>query len=173
MKGHGISGVEGAQKHESADGKAVKQASGQIVQVLCGDTTLIPGAVLEALRYEPSVAGFGRFTSEDIGIDDYLLPAHRLLTLSTLSAMRDPALYPEPDSFNIRRTDHPRWHMVFGGGAHRCLGEALARAELEEGLAALAARIPQMELKGEPAQLREHSGVRPVSGMQVAWPLRG
>src|SRR5262249_3569570 len=100
---------------------------------------------------------------------DFRLPAHSFLTLSTMSAMRDPALYSEPDIFNIRRTDHPRWHLVFGGGPHRCLGEALARAELEEGLAALAARIPHIALKGEPAKLREHSAIRPISGMEVAW----
>jgi len=44
--------------------------------------------------------------------------------------MRDPGQYVDPDRFNIRRTDHPRRHWVFGLGVHRCLGEILARAEL-------------------------------------------
>jgi cytochrome P450 family 103 len=141
-------------------------------EAVCQDATLVPGAVLEALRFEPSVAGFTRITLEDIEIGGFLVPACRLLSGSTMSAMRDPAIYAEPDSFNIRRTDHPRWHPVFGGGAHRCLGEALAKAELEEGLSTLAARIPQLELAGEPPKMQEHSGIRPISGMRVAWPVR-
>jgi cytochrome P450 len=141
-------------------------------EAVCQDATLVAGAVLEALRFEPSVAGFTRITLEDIEIGGFLVPACRLLSGSTMSAMRDPAIYAEPDSFNIRRTDHPRWHPVFGGGAHRCLGEALAKAELEEGLSTLAARIPQLELAGEPPKMQEHSGIRPISGMRVAWPVR-
>lgn len=83
--------------------------------------------------------------------------------------MRDPRLYADPDSFNIRRTDHPRWHVVFGGGVHRRLGEALARVELEEGLAALAARIRQLQLAGEPPRMEGHSGIRRITDMRVEW----
>jgi cytochrome P450 len=86
-----------------------------------------------------------------------------------MSAMRDPALYMDPDYFNIRRTDHPRRHLVFGGGLHRCLGEVLARAELEEGLTALLERFPDLRLVGEPARALGHAGIRRVSPMQVAW----
>lgn len=139
---------------------------------VCQDKELIPGAVLEGLRYEPSVGSFARVTLEDIGIDGITVPARKMLSLSTMAAMRDPAVYAQPDTFNIRRTDHPRWHAVFGGGAHRCLGEALAKAELEEGLAALAARLPHIELSGEPPQMRGHSGIRQISAMHVAWPRR-
>jgi cytochrome P450 family 103 len=141
-------------------------------EAVCRDAALIPGAVLEALRYEPSVGAFARFALEEIEIDGYVAPGDSLLSLSTMSAMRDPAVYAEPDRFNIKRTDHPRWHAVFGGGAHRCLGEALARAELEEGLAAVAARLPQLELVGEPPKMGEHSGIRPITAMQVAWRSR-
>ncbi len=101
-----------------------------------------PGAVAEALRFEPAVGSFPRFALADIPLEGAVLPAGALLSISTLSAMRDPALYADPDVFDIRRSDHPRWHPVFGGGAHRCLGEALARIELEEGLRALSAGSP-------------------------------
>jgi len=130
---------------------------------------LIAGAVSESMRYEPSVGSTPRFTLADIEIAGYVVPADSLLSLSTLSAMRDPALYTDPDRFNIRRTDHPRRHIVFGGGAHRCLGEALARAELEEALAALAERLPNLHLLNEPLRIFGHAGVRRVSGMKVGW----
>lgn len=137
--------------------------------VCAGGMSLIAGAVSEAMRYEPAVGSTPRFTLADIEISGYLVPAGSVLSLSTLSAMRDPALYTEPDRFNIRRTDHPRRHMVFGGGAHRCLGEVLARAELEEGLAALVERLPKLHLLGEPLRVFGHAGIRRVSAMKVGW----
>jgi cytochrome P450 len=85
--------------------------------------------------------------------------------------MRDPALYSNPDSFDITRTDHPRKHMIFGAGVHRCLGEMLARAELEEGLAALTSRLPQLQLAGDPPVVRGSGGIRTVRDMQVRWPV--
>jgi hypothetical protein len=138
-------------------------------QAVTGDLSLVPGAVAEALRFEPSVGSTPRFTLADIEVGGFVVPAGRVLSLSTMSAMRDPALYMEPDSFNIRRTDHPRRHLAFGGGPHRCLGEGLARAELEEGLAALLERFPDLRLVGEPARALGHAGIRRVSPMQVAW----
>jgi cytochrome P450 len=137
--------------------------------VCTGNMGLIAGAVSESLRYEPSVGSTPRFTLADIEIAGYLIPAGSVLSLSTLSAMRDPALYCEPDRFNIRRADHPRRHMAFGGGSHRCLGEVLARAELEEALAALAERLPTMQLAGEPLRIFGHADMRRISGVRVGW----
>ena len=102
--------------------------------------------------------------------DGHILPAGKFAILSTMSAMRDERVYERPDAFDIRRTDHPRLHPVFGGGPHRCLGEALARAELEEGLLVLAARLPQLHLTGDGPRLRGHSGIRRIGDMRVCWP---
>jgi cytochrome P450 len=136
---------------------------------ICQDPSLIPGAVLESMRYEPAVGSFVRFTLEDIEMDGWTVPRNRVLSLSTLSAMRDPQLYADPDRFDIRRNDHPRRHMIFGAGSHRCLGEALAKAELEEQLAALTARVPHLQLVGEPPIVRGNGGIRSVRNMQVRW----
>jgi cytochrome P450 len=100
------------------------------------------------------------------------VPRNSILSLSTLSAMRDPSQYADPDTFNIRRTDHPRRHLIFGLGVHRCLGEILARAELEESLAALAERLPHVELAGKPPSLAGHGGIRRVDGMRLGWASR-
>jgi cytochrome P450 len=138
-------------------------------EAVCNDPALIPGAVSEALRYEPSVGSVPRVTLEDIELDGCVVPREQRLTLSTMSALRDPARYAEPDRFDIRRADHPARHPIFGGGVHRCLGELLARAELEEGLAALAARLPSLQLAGEPPTLTGHAGIRQLSGMRVRY----
>jgi len=133
---------------------------------------LIPGAVLESLRYEPSVGSFPRFTLEDIEIDGYTVPRDSILSMSMLSAMRDPALYRDPERFDIYRTDHPRRPVVFGAGSHRCLGEALALLELEETLAALAERLPKLELAGNVPGVEGSGGIRRVGEMQVRWSTR-
>jgi cytochrome P450 family 103 len=137
---------------------------------VCRDSSLVAGAVAEALRFEPSVASVSRFALDDIELDGYILEAGQFMTLSTMSAMRDEEVFEAPDIFDIFRTDRQRWHLVFGAGAHRCLGEALARAELEEGLAALTARIPKLQLRGEPPDIRGHVSVRRVGAMSVHWP---
>jgi cytochrome P450 len=139
---------------------------------VCAEPALIPGAVSESLRYEPVVGSIPRFTLEEIEIDGYVVPRNSLLSLSTLSAMRDPGQYVDPDRFNIRRTDHPRRHLIFGLGVHRCLGEMLARAELEESLAALVSVLPQLELAGKPPTLQGHGGIRRIDGMRVQWASR-
>lgn len=136
---------------------------------VCRDLSLVTGAVSEALRYDPAVGSIPRVALEDIDIEGQVVPRGAIVSLSTMSAMRDPARYWEPDRFDIRRTDHPARHPVFGGGTHRCLGEALARAELEEGLTAVATRLPNLELAGAPPVLIGHSGIRRITGMAVRW----
>jgi cytochrome P450 family 103 len=134
------------------------------------DSTLIASAVSESLRFEPAVATIPRFTTEAIELGDYVVPAGRILSLSTMSAMRDPALFAEPDQFHILRTDASRRHLVFGAGAHRCLGETLARAELEEGLAVVLERLPKLRLLNGPTRLWGHNGIRRVFQTPVVWP---
>ncbi|HEU0222773.1 MAG TPA: cytochrome P450 [Paracoccaceae bacterium] len=131
------------------------------------DPALIPGAVAEALRYQPPVGSLPRFTLEPIEIGGITVPGGVSLSLSTLSAMRDPELYADPDRFDIRRSDHPRLHLVFGGGVHRCLGEMLARLELEEALAALIAAAPGIRLAGEAPRMLGFGGIRLATPMAV------
>ena len=136
---------------------------------LRADPGLIPGAVAEGLRYEPSVGSIVRYTIAPVDIGGVILPAGCLLRLSTMSAMRDPALHADPDRFDIRRTDHPRLQTVFGLGPHRCIGEMLARLEMEESLAALLAGAPDMELEIAPRMVG-FGGIRQITPMEVHIP---
>jgi hypothetical protein len=99
-----------------------------------------------------------------------MIPAGAFITLSTMSAMRDERAYDRPDIFDIRRTDQPRLHPIFGSGQHRCIGEALARVELEEGLSVLTQRLPKLRLE-MPPKIRGASSVRRVDAMMVSWPV--
>lgn len=134
------------------------------------DPKLIPGAVSEGLRFEPPVGGGTRFAAVDIELDGARIPAGSPIEVNTISAMRDPALYQDPDTFNIRRTDGPRLLPVFGGGAHRCAGEYLARMELEEALLAIAEECPTIELAGPRQPAKGYTAVREMQPLMVRIP---
>lgn len=129
--------------------------------------TRAPAAVAEGLRFDPVIGSLARISLEPREIDGVLLPRGTFVAASMLTALRDPAVYADPGRFDITRTDHPRLHPVFGGGPHRCLGEALARIELEETLKALARLVPDMVLDGPPVQLRGYGAVRTLGPMRV------
>ncbi len=120
----------------------------------------------EGLRYQPVVSGIPRVTTQDMEIEGFLIPAGAVLAVSILSVLRDPAVYAEPETFNIHRTDQQRWHLAFGAGAHRCAGEALARVELEETLAAIARLAPNTRIVGAAPKLNP-GAIRTVDQMQV------
>lgn len=120
----------------------------------------------EGLRFEPVVSGIPRVTTKDLEIEGYLVPAGAVLMVSLLSVLRDPEVYADPESFNIHRTDQQRWHLAFGAGAHRCAGEALARVELEETLAAIARLAPKTRIVGAPPRLQP-GAIRTVDQIQV------
>jgi cytochrome P450 len=138
-------------------------------QAFCADPDgLKRNVVQEGLRFEPVVGGIPRIATEDLDIDGHNVPSGSILVFSVISALRDPETYANPETFNIHRTDHPKWHPIFGAGAHRCLGEALARAELEEALVAIARLAPNTKLIGAPPKLSD-IGLRQVDQMRVAF----
>jgi cytochrome P450 len=138
-------------------------------RAFCADPDgLKKGVVAEGLRYDPIISGIPRVALHDMEIDGYRVPAGTPIAVSILSAMRDPEVYADPDRFDITRTDHPRWHPIFGGGAHRCLGEALAKAEMEETMATIARLAPNTELIGDVPRPAP-GAIRQVGAMQVAF----
>ena len=118
----------------------------------------------EGLRFDPVIGSLPRVALQDFELSGVTVPKDALIAPIIPAILRDPDVYAEPDSFNIHRTDHPRYHPVFGAGAHRCLGEALARAELEEAIAAFASLAPKAELIAAP-KLSGVSGARTIDGM--------
>lgn len=135
-------------------------------RALCDDPALAPGAVEEGLRLEPPVGSLGRVVTAPLDVDGIAFRPGQVLALSILSAQRDGAVFAAPDTFDIRHTDHVRWNLSFGAGPHRCLGEALARAEMEEALKVLAHRFPDMHLLLPPV-FKGHMGIRGITPLQV------
>ena len=97
---------------------------------------------------------------EPFEIDGVKVPAGVPIDLLTISAMRDPLMFADPDRFDLHRTDGPKFHPVFGGGPHRCLGEQLALAEMEEALEAVLDLCPTMKIVGARTPLSGFTAVR-------------
>jgi len=124
-------------------------------------------AVEEGLRFDPPVGSVPRFAIRDFEIDGVKIPAGQPVSMSVLAALRDPDVFPDPDRFDVRRTGLPKWNIAFGGGAHRCLGEALARAEMEESIATIARLAPGTRIIGKPPTIKGHVAIRHIDAMTV------
>jgi cytochrome P450 len=131
---------------------------------LRADPSLAAGAVEEALRFEPITPFSARIVVEDMEVRGVRFPADTIVLVAAASANRDGVA--DPDRFDIGRAERPRL-TTFGAGIHYCLGANLARAELQEALAFLAARIDRLELDGEPV----YGGVTGIYGLD-ALPVR-
>ena len=105
---------------------------------------LVENAVEEALRYDPPVDAGARIASRDIELSGCPIRRGEFLYLSLVAANHDPAVYPDPDRFDIERED--THHQSFGGGAHHCLGAALGRLEAQEALLAIMRRFADLAL---------------------------
>ena len=117
--------------------------------LLASDPGLAPRAVEECMRYWGAVNGTIRFASEDIEMDGVLYPKGTFMSASLGTANFDPLVFPGAESFDITREPVGSPHMSFGSGIHYCLGASLARAELQEALTVLPARMPGMRRDGD------------------------
>lgn len=117
---------------------------------LVAEPSLIPGAVEESLRYLSSVGGQPRYVHEDTEYRGVVFPAGTLLHTNFVSANVEPEIWgPDAERFDITRKEDRFTHLTFGMGRHFCLGNFIARAELQECLAALLPRLPNLRLDGE------------------------
>jgi cytochrome P450 len=127
-----------------ANGMATLLARPEALARLRGDPALLPSAVEEMLRYEGPVRAMVRqvaVTHERGGHD---LAAGDRVYLAVAAANRDPAVFRDPDRFDVARSPNP--HLSFGLGLHFCLGANLARAEARIALGVLLERFPSLRL---------------------------
>lgn len=118
------------------------------LQLVRADPTLIPAAVEEVLRYDPPVQLDGRFVFDDIEVDGEVIEKGSSLITLLAGANRDPAMFADPEHFDVARTDNQI--LSFGSGIHFCLGAALARLEAQVVLDRLIDRYPRWRITAEP-----------------------
>ena len=137
---------------------ALLQHPGQLA-ALRADPTRLPAAVEEFVRYDgPALLAIRRFPREDVTIGDVTVPAGETVLLSLAAANRDPRRFPHADRFDLGRD--ATGHLALGHGIHYCLGAPLARLETEIALAALLERLPDLQLDGDPGDLRWRPSLR-------------
>ncbi|MFI1590644.1 MULTISPECIES: cytochrome P450 [Streptomyces] len=137
---------------------------------LRADRSLVPGAVEELLRYLAiaDIAG-GRIAKADIEIDGQHIRAGEGVIVTNSIANRDSSVFTDPDTLDVRR--EARHHLAFGYGVHQCLGQNLARLELEVILTALLDRLPGLRLAVPVDQLTLRPGttIQGVNELPVTW----
>ncbi|MDQ8702694.1 cytochrome P450 [Streptomyces sp. LHD-70] len=126
-------------------------------------------AVEELLRYLTVADPAVRTALEDVEVDGRLIRAGETVTLSFQAANRDPAQFPEPDRLDLRR--RAAGHVAFGHGVHQCLGQQLARVEMQIALPALLRRFPTLRLAVDPSEvpMRERNNIYGVRSLPVTW----
>ncbi len=93
------------------------------------DPKLLGNLVEEALRYETPTAGMWRIVKADTELGGVAIPGGAVVQLRYAAANRDPKKFPDPDKFDIERTN-ARTHLSFGKGPHMCVGNMLSRKEM-------------------------------------------
>ncbi|HEX2316545.1 MAG TPA: cytochrome P450 [Thermomonospora sp.] len=137
---------------------------------LRADPSLIRPAVEELLRFLSVVQnGVFRVTREPVEVGGARLEAGEGVVVALPSANRDAGHYRDPDTLDIRRPNGH--HLAFGHGAHQCLGQTLARVELEIALTELLARFPALDLAAplEDLRFRDDITVYGVYALPVRW----
>lgn len=134
------------------------------------DPGLLPAAVEESLRLEPAAAAVDRYATRDASIGGAGIRRGDPVTVSLAGANRDPAVFPDPDRYDIRRPNSAR-HLAFARGPHFCLGAHLARLETTAAVAALLGGLPGLRL--DPGQPPAPSGLifRKPAALRVRWSL--
>ena len=131
---------------------------------------LAPNAVEEILRFQGTVTVAPRVAFESLEIGEYHVPAGTIVSLSTAAANHDPAVHVRPEVFDI--TIQREAPLTFGGGPHYCLGANLARAEMQEALALLARRMPDVRVDGE-TTWRPRTGIFGPKCLPLAFTANG
>ncbi|MFE2043711.1 cytochrome P450 [Streptomyces sp. NPDC059477] len=134
------------------------------------DPELIAAAVEELLRYLTVVhLGRRRAVLEDIEFDGQLIRAGEGLIMPNDLGNRDPAVFPDPDRLDLAGGN--RRHVAFGFGVHQCLGQPLARLELQVVYGTLYRRIPTLRLAiaRDELSFKPTSTVYGVDELPVTW----
>jgi len=116
-------------------------------QKLIKQPDLIPNAVEECLRFDPSVQLVGRFALEDIEIENNVIKQGHHVFAFLGAAGRDPLANPTPDIFDVSRQNIK--HLAFARGAHHCLGATLARLEIRIFIEEMLNLMPTIEAAGD------------------------
>ncbi len=135
---------------------------------LRADSSLIPSAVEELLRYESPSQHTARLAPSDIEMGGKKIRERQAVIAVMGAANRDPERFPDPDRLDIARQDNR--HLAFGWAAHFCFGAALARLEGQIAFEAILGRLPNLTLDPTPPLVwRDNLGLRGLNALPLSF----
>jgi hypothetical protein len=136
----------------------------KLAQLTC-DTSLIPSAVEELLRYESPTQQTIRVAPDDVVLGGKLIRKRQRVVVLIAAANRDPEKFTDPEHLDLARKDNQ--HLAFGWAAHFCFGAALARAEGQVAFETLLRRLPNPALESAHADWRINLTLRGLQSLSV------
>jgi cytochrome P450 len=132
---------------------------------LVADAGLVAPAAEEMIRFDASLQIFERTATRPVEVHGTVVGEGQKVAALLGAANRDPAVFADPDRFDVARSPNP--HLGFGAGIHFCLGAPLARVEVQAVLGALRRRLPGLVLAAEPER-RPEFVIRGLRALEVA-----
>ena len=120
---------------------------------LRADPSIIESMVSETIRWQTPLAYMRRTALEDVELGGQTIRKGDKVVMWYVSGNRDEAVFDRPNDFIIDR-EHPRRHLSFGFGIHRCVGNRLAELQLKILWEEILARFPVIEVVSEPRRVR-------------------
>jgi len=142
------------------------------LELVRADRGLVPAAVEESLRLEPAAAVVDRYATRDTQLSGARIRAGDQVTVSIAAANRDPLIFKDPDTFQIRRPNAAR-HLAFAHGPHFCLGAHLARLEARIAVETLLDRLPGLRLGPGASSTPRGLVFRKPPELRVRWAPHG
>lgn len=117
------------------------------------DPSLVPAAVEEGMRYYPVVLGIQRVVeADDVVLDGVALPRGTMVRWNPMGCSRDPEKFEDPYKFDLSRPVERR--IPFGWGLHKCLGQHMARADMEVAIEVLTQRLKSPKILDSPIRMQ-------------------
>ena len=137
------------------------------MQRLRDESGLMKTAVQEMFRFESPLPFFHRYSTEDVEICGQAYPSGTKFGVLYGSANRDPKQFPDANRFDVGRS--PNWHIAFGRGAHFCLGNHLARLDMDIIFSTLLTRFKTIELAEDNPIYKRGLSVRGPEALRIKW----
>ena len=134
------------------------------------DPSLIKSAIEEILRFtDVTHSGRLRVAKEDIEIGGITIRAGDAIIMHQPTANRESSVFENPDRLDITR--NPTQHLAFGAGIHRCIGQPLARMELQLGIGTLIQKLPNLRptLPIEKLNFHGRMAIYGLESLPVTW----
>ncbi len=135
-----------------------------------GNRRLLANAIEETMRFRAPVRGLMRKTTQDVKFGDVEIPAGALVFMSLASANHDEAMFPNPEVFNLERSN-AKLNLGFGSRAHACIGANLARLEARIAVEVLLERLPAITLSPAAYELSYKNNLMlpSIRTLEVTW----